>query len=72
MSRISPSCETAEDDVQIYTPKNAAQSPAPRAQKKRVIAGVLCAALVAGGGLSLWKLSQAHTPEKTAHRTPTI
>ena len=66
MSRRSPNCETAEDDVQIYTPKNAAQPPAPRAQKKRVIAGVLCAALVAGGGLSLWKLSQAHTPEKTA------
>lgn len=65
MSRIHPNCENAEDDVQIYTPKNAAQPPAPRAQKKRVIAGVLCAVLAAGGGLSLWKLSQAHTPEKT-------
>lgn len=66
MSRRSPNCENAEDDVQIYTPKNTAQSAPPKNGKNRVIAGVLCAALVAGGGLSLWKLSQAHTPEKTA------
>ena len=66
MSRISPNCEKAEDDVQIYTPKNTAPSAAPKNRKSRVIAGVLCAAVVVGGGLSLWKLSQAHTPEKTA------
>lgn len=66
MSRISPNCKNAEDDVQIYTPKNTVQSPAPKTVKNRVIAGALCAAVLAGGGLSLWKLSRAHTPEKTA------
>ena len=81
MSRICPNCGkklpsglascpfcagTAEEDVQIYTPRAAAAAPSASGAHRRAAAGILCAALLAGGGAALWMLSRARTPEKTA------
>lgn len=80
MPRICPKCgaqipagfdscpvcsKTPEDDVQIYTPRAAAPVQ-PKSSKRRVLAAALCAAVLAGGGLTLWRLSRENTPEKTA------
>ena len=80
MPRICPKCgaqipagfdscpvcsKTPEDDVQIYTPRTAAPVQ-PKSSKRRVLAAALCAAVLAGGGLTLWRLSRENTPEKTA------
>ena len=80
MPRICPKCgaqipagfdscpvcsKTPEDDVQIYTPRAAAPVQ-PKSSKRRVLAAALCASVLAGGGLTLWRLSRENTPEKTA------
>lgn len=82
MSRICPKCgakaksgsgacpacgHVPEDDVQIYTPRaNTPEAAKPSGASRRVAAGVLCAVLVAGGALALWRISREHTLEKTA------
>ena len=80
MPRICPKCgaqipagfdscpvcsKTPEDDVQIYTPRAAAPVQ-PKSSKRRVLAAALCASVLAGGGLTLWRRSRENTPEKTA------
>ena len=82
MSRICPKCgakaksgsgacpacgHVPEDDVQIYTPRaNTPEAAKPSGASRRVAAGGLCAVLVAGGALALWRISREHTLEKTA------
>ncbi len=67
-SGVCPACGHApEDDVQIYTPRadSGEAGKAPGASR-RVIAGALCAVLVVGGAMALWRVSREHTPEKAA------
>ena len=84
MSRICPKCgakaksgsgacpacgHVPEDDVQIYMPRadtsDASKTPGT---SRRVAAGVLCAVLVAGGALALWRISREHTLEMGSRR----